>query len=271
MRKKNKRLINRKIILMLIVLSIFFILFAKLIYVQIFLHSKVNNVVEKMVKRENIEIPKRGNILDSHGRVLATSIKKYVVFIDPKMVRDFNRIKSVLSKNKIEIKEKSLEDFRNTSYVPIIFNVDANVVNKIKNEKLSGIGFKSKYIRQYPEGRFLTHVLGIVDYDGNGLEGIEKICNKFLSGDPIVTKMKRDGLGHVIQDKFVDKSKMCGQDVILSIDRTIQFIAEQELRKVFEKYKARKAICIVQNPKTGDILAMVSLPDFDPSYKIKNI
>ncbi|MDR2666069.1 MAG: penicillin-binding protein 2 [Endomicrobium sp.] len=224
-----------------------------------------------MINRENVEIAKRGDILDSKGNILASSIKKYNIFLDPKIIEDLCKLKNILSKNGINVKEKNLDEFGKTSYVPIAFNVDTKFVDKIKNEKLKGVGFENKYIRQYPEGKLLAHILGITGYSGNGLAGIEKSYNEVLSGNNIVTKNRRDGRGHIIRDKFVDKTKICGQNIKLSIDRTIQFIAEQELRKTFEKYKAKKAICIVQDPKTGNILAMVSLPDFDSSVKIKDI
>jgi cell division protein FtsI (penicillin-binding protein 3) len=239
--------------------------------IQIFLHARINTTVEKMINRENVEVAKRGDILDSKGNILASSIKKHNIFLDPKIIEDFCELKNVLSENGITFKEKNLNEFGKTAYVPIAFNVDTKLVNKIKNKKLKGIGFENKYVRQYPEGKLLAHILGKTGYNGSGLAGIEKRYNEVLSGNNIITKNRRDGHGYIIRDKFVDKSKICGQNIKLSIDRTIQFIVEQELRKTFDKYKAKKAICIVQDPKTGNILAMVSLPDFDSSTKIKDI
>ncbi|MDR0820796.1 MAG: penicillin-binding protein 2 [Endomicrobium sp.] len=224
-----------------------------------------------MISRKNIEVSKRGDILDSRGKILASSIEKYTVFLDPKIIEDFDRVKIILSENGIKVKEKSLNEFGKTSYVPVAFNIDADAVDRIKNEKLKGVGFESRYLRQYPEGRLLAHILGITGSDGNGLEGIEKTCNESLSGDNVVTKAIRDGRGRIIQDEFIDKTQVCGRNVKLSIDRTVQFIAEQELRRAFEKYKAKKAVCIIQNPRTGKILAMVSLPDFNSSGKIKDL
>jgi cell division protein FtsI (penicillin-binding protein 3) len=271
MARKYKKRINRKTVLVLAILAVFFLLFAKLAYVQIFLHGKISETVKRMVIRKNIEISKRGDILDSRGKILASSVEKYTVFLDPKIIEDFDKVKSILSENAIKVKEKSLSEFGKTSYVPVSFNIDADVVNRIKSEKLKGVGFERKYLRQYPEGRLLAHILGIIGSDGNGLEGIEKTCNEALSGDNVVTKVIRDGRGCIIQDEFIDKTKICGQNVKLSIDRNVQFIAEQELRRAFEKYKAKKAVCIIQNPKTGKILAMVSLPDFNSSDKIKDL
>jgi cell division protein FtsI (penicillin-binding protein 3) len=269
--RRNKKQIDRKTALVLAILVVFFLLFVKLAYVQIFLHGKINEAVKRMVSRKNIEVSKRGDILDSRGKILASSVEKYTVFLDPKIIEDFERVKNILSEKGIKIKEKSLSEFEKTSYVPAAFNIDTDVVDEIKKWKLKGVGFESRYLRQYPEGRLLAHILGITGSDGNGLEGIEKTCNEFLSGDNVMTKAIRDGHGRIIQDGFIDKTKICGRNVKLGIDRNVQFIAEQELRRAFEKYKAKKAVCIIQNPKTGKILAMVSLPDFNSSYKIKDL
>ncbi|MDR1122645.1 MAG: penicillin-binding protein 2 [Endomicrobium sp.] len=250
---------------------VFFLLFAKLIYLQVFLHEKINRTVGKMVNHEAVEVPKRGDILDAKGNILATSIKSYTCFIDAKMIEDFEALKKVLYENGIKIKEKKIYDFKNMSYIPIAFNVDSFIVEKIKKTKLKGVGFEAKYIRRYPQGRLLAHILGITGCDGSGLEGIEKICNTSLSGEIIKTKIIRDGRGQIIRNQFLNTQEIHGCNVELTIDRNIQFIVEQELRKAFEIYKATKAICIVQDPKTGKILAMVSIPDFDCSDKIKNI
>jgi cell division protein FtsI (penicillin-binding protein 3) len=268
---KKKNRINRKTVLAFAMIPVFFLLFAKLVYLQIFLHTRINNNVDKMVNRENVEIPKRGDILDAKGNTLATSVKAYTVFLDAKMIEDFGTLKRVLSENGIQIKWKRLSDLRNISYIPIAFNVDSFTVEKIKKTKLKGIGFEAKYTRQYPQGRLLAHILGITSSEGDGLEGIEKTCNENLSGEIIKTKIIKDGRGQVIRNKVINTQKVCGSNIELTIDRNIQFIAEQELRKAFEKYKAKKAICIVQDPKTGKILAMVSLPDFDYTAKIKDI
>ncbi|MDR2676462.1 MAG: penicillin-binding protein 2 [Endomicrobium sp.] len=268
----NVKNINRKFILVAIVSLLFFLLFSKLIYVQICLHKKINNIVKKMVMCRNVEMSKRGDILDSKGKILASSIKKYTIFLDTKIIDDFYKVKNILFSNGIAIKVNNLNKLKKTSYYPIAFDVNVDTVDKIRSKRLRGVGFESKYKRFYPEGRFLAHILGITGFDGNGLEGIEKIYNEVLSGHPIVTKVRRDGYGRIIHDKFVNEMITCGQNVELSIDSNIQFIAEQELREAFDKYKAKKAICIIQNPKTGAILAMVSLPDFDSSnYKIKDI
>lgn len=271
MANKINKQINRRKALAAAVLFIFFALFLKLVFVQFFLYGKINKAVERMVRRENVEIPKRGDILDAKGGVLATSIRKYSLFLDPKIISDYPHVKEKLASFGINLKQKNLKEFGETSYFPVPSDLDVNTVRSIKAEKLLGVGFESKYRRQYPEGRLLVHVLGITNSEGAGLEGIEKICDQYLSGESVITKQYKDGRGRLIDDKLIDKTKIRGLDVELTIDKNIQFIAEQELRKAFSDYKAKKAVCIVQNPKNGAILAMVSIPDFDFTDKIKDM
>ncbi|MDR0978265.1 MAG: penicillin-binding protein 2 [Endomicrobium sp.] len=268
---KRKNKVDRKNVLALLTLPVFFLLFAKLAYLQIFLHKKINCVVDKMINRENVEISKRGDILDVRGNILATSIKNYTIFLDAKMIEDFETLKKVFDENGIRIKQKNLCDLKNMSYVPVAFNVDSFTAGKIKKAKLKGVGFETKYTRCYPQGRLLSNILGITGCDDTGLEGVEKICNAELAGETVKTKIIRDGRGHIIRNQLLDTDDICGSNVVLTIDINIQFIVEQEMRKAFEKYKATKAVCIVQDPQTGKILAMVSLPDFDHSDKTKNM
>jgi cell division protein FtsI (penicillin-binding protein 3) len=264
--KKN----GRKTVLIVVVSAVFFLVFVKLVYIQIFLHRKIDRAVKKMVNCKSVELPKRGNILDSKGKILALSVKKYTIFLDPKLIEDFSKVKRVLFENGIEVK-KEMSDFKKTSYVPVAFNVNSDIVDKIKNKKLKGVGFESKYMRQYPEGRLLTHILGIIGYDGNGLEGVEKTYDECLHGDFVTTRMRRDGRGYIIQNENENVSKVKECNIVLNVDIAIQFIVEQELRRAFDEWKAKKAICIVQNPKTGSILAMVSLPDFNLLDKIDDL
>ncbi|MCL2485761.1 MAG: penicillin-binding protein 2 [Endomicrobia bacterium] len=269
-KKNGNNSINRKTILAAVVFAGFFAVFLKLAYIQILKYSEINEAVEKMIRREKIELPKRGDILDANGKTLATSVIRYTLYIDPQIINNFDKVKSGLARYGIKIKQKQLKDFGNTAYVPLANNIDYETVKKIKEENIDrGIAFEGGYVRQYPEGRMLSHILGIVGDDGSGLSGIERVCDSDLYGESVVVKRKKYGR-RILNDKVIDKTKIRGRNIELTIDRNIQFIVEQELGKAFADTKAQRAFCIVQNPNTGEILAMVSLPNFDSSDKIKN-
>ncbi|MDR2191971.1 MAG: hypothetical protein LBO62_03735, partial [Endomicrobium sp.] len=244
----------RKTLVVCAAFLIFFLLFIRLSVVQIFMYAAINKAVRQMVIRESVEMPKRGDILDAKGRILATSVKFYSLFLDPTIIEDYDAVKEKLAALGIKLKEKSLKDFGNTAYFPTGRDLDYETYTKIKAEKLRGVGFETKYLRQYPEGRLLSHILGIIGRDGQGLEGIEKIADSYLAGESVKTVSFRDARGNVIPETIIDKNRLRGLNVELTIDKNIQFIAEQELRKAFADYKPKKAVCIVQKPKTGEIL-----------------
>ncbi|MDR0401411.1 MAG: hypothetical protein LBH27_00145, partial [Endomicrobium sp.] len=186
--KKNIERINRDKLLLFVIFMFFFILFTKLVLIQIFMHSKINITVKKMINQKNTEIARRGDILDLNGKILASSIREYTIFLDPKIIKDFYKVKNALAKNGIEIKENDLKKYKKTSYIPILSTTDYKLIDKIKNKKIKGIGFNSRYIRYYPNKKLLINVLGTIDSNNYGVSGIEKEYNKILHGNDIVTK-----------------------------------------------------------------------------------
>ncbi|MDR2860623.1 MAG: penicillin-binding protein 2 [Elusimicrobiota bacterium] len=253
------------------VFLIFAVLILRLAYIQIINHSKIDRIVSRMVSREGIVQAKRGDILDSTGRVLAASAHRYKLFINLRQVTDFQAVKKVLAENGIFIEQKSPKDFNGAVYILIKQNLQEEIVRKIKDKKVDGIVFEDGYTRQYPEGAMVAHILGYVGSDDKGLSGIEFSFNDYLAGKDVRLKQTRDGKGNIISDKIIDRAEIGGEDVRLTIDMKIQFIVEQELKKAFLINKAKHAACIVQDPKTGEILAMVSLPDFLPTEKISDV
>ncbi|MDR0486211.1 MAG: penicillin-binding protein 2 [Elusimicrobiota bacterium] len=263
---------TRQIILTALISFLFAVLITRLAYIQIFSYKKYSRAVTQMVHRENIEQGRRGDILDSSGAALAISLKRYDLYIDPRSIKDYAAVKANLAASGIKLPKNNLKDYGNTSYVRIADNLSEEAVAKIKSGgEIFGIGFETKYIRQYPEGKMLAHILGRVGVDGNGLNGIEQSFNSYLSGGQITIKQYRDGNGNLINEEIIDKTQAEGGDLVLTIDKNIQFIAEQELERGFIKNRAKKAIAIVQRPKTGEILAMVILPEYSLSDKISDV
>ncbi|MEI8218678.1 MAG: penicillin-binding protein 2, partial [Elusimicrobiota bacterium] len=138
-------------------------------------------------------------------------------------------------------------------------------MQSLKSLELGGIGFTESFRRQYPEGRLGCHVLGVVGRDGSGLEGVEFTANSYLSGEKIRLLSYRDGRGREITDKLVDVDQLSGANVTLSIDRNLQFIAEQEVDKAWKDARAKNAMVIIQDPLTGEILALACRPDYNPA------
>lgn len=140
---------------------------------------------------------------------------------------------------------------------------------KLKKDNFACIRIEGKYKRVYPEQRLAAHVIGKVNFENIGTNGIEKFCNAQLNGENIKRqKMVINNYKSVFLDSESDQDIEVSNDVTLTIDKYLQFVAEQELEKGIKKTKAKKAVAIIQNPKNGEILAMASFPNYDPGDKV---
>jgi stage V sporulation protein D (sporulation-specific penicillin-binding protein) len=136
----------------------------------------------------------------------------------------------------------------------------------VRNLKLSGIYFTKEHKRFYPERNLCSHVLGFTGIDSQGLDGIELVYEKYLKGTPGRIVSEKDALSRKLPfgvDKYIPPED--GLDLVLTIDKIIQHIAERELEKALAEHNAKRGTIIVMDPKTGEILAMTNKPDYDPN------
>ena len=177
-----------------------------------------------------------------------------------------------------EIREKEItkleKDFqnklsKNLFWISLGRKVDLEQKNSLDKMGFIGMGFDNTASRFYPEGSSSAHILGFVGSNSNGQDlgygGLEGFYNGELKGRDGLLTLEKDALGlPILIGKFLSKDAREGKTLVLNIDRTIQHIAEEKLRKGMEKYGAAGASAIVLEPNTGKILAMASLPAFDP-------
>ena len=223
-------------------------------------------------RQHHVEIeikPERGAILDRNGKILATSLKVPSVYAVPRRIPQ--KEKAPLAKQLAKLldleEEKVLSRLkRDKSFVWIKRHVsqeEADQVAKLKNINVDSI-YEPK--RFYPAGKGFSNLLGLCDIDDNGLDGLELQYNKVLKGRKGLRQAKRDAMGRELVG--LDESivpVINGHKLVLNIDEFIQYTAEKALTKAFQKWKAKGAACVVQDPKTGQILALVSLPNYDPN------
>lgn len=276
--KNDADVTGRKIFLLSCLLFIFFIIIARAFYFQVFKFADTEKRADSTVNKEILEKPKRGDILDRNGNILAMSVKKYSLFLDGKNINDTAKITKILNDAGIQLSKKQmLEINKKNRNIKITDDLDEISVEKIKENKKFLIGHEYKltyrYVRLYPETKMLSHVLGRVNSDGKGIEGIEKTCDNHLTGNSL--KISAKEIGGInkkrIYTETPNENSYYGKTVTLTIDKKIQFIAEQELQEGLKKNKAKHAVAIVQDPHSGEILAMVSLPNYNPGEKIKDI
>jgi cell division protein FtsI/penicillin-binding protein 2 len=209
--------------------------------------------------------PRRGTILDSRGRVLAASARTFVVKAEPRIIRDPDTVAielaPIVEMDPHEIREKIIER-SGLGYAKIKAGVSLQQAAEAR--RIYGVGVESQWLRHYPTGRLASHVLGFTSSDGNGVEGLERRYNNRLTGSKVcstyLTDVSRKRVRLLSEQGVLED----GAGMILTIDATIQQFVREELVRQYEKYQAESAFAIVAEPKTGAILAMASLPDFDP-------
>ncbi len=240
-----------------------------------------DHYTEQCLKQQQGQIPykpERGVILDSRGRVLAASNKIRIIKIEPRRVKDPKSLSSELQPildMGAHVICKLITESRNPGYVKI--KADASPSECQAARKVSSaVGVETDWRRHYPMGRLVSHAVGFTSIDNRGLEGVEYQYDKQLSGSGAQDVFLADVRRRPIRPAPVKQSPADSNDIenavltngagiILTIDATIQQFARDELIRQYENYEAESAVAIVVEPKTGAILAMVSLPDFDPA------
>ncbi|WP_414077648.1 penicillin-binding transpeptidase domain-containing protein, partial [Staphylococcus aureus] len=128
-----------------------------------------------------------------------------------------------------------------------------------------GVNGQREFKRSYPSGDVTAHVLGVTNIDDHGQEGLELAYDDWLAGKPGIKRVIRDGKGHEVETLEQVRAPKPGQNLTLSIDRGIQFLAYNELKNTLDKFNAASGSMVVMDVHTGEILAMVSLPTYNPN------
>ncbi len=242
-------------------------------YIQIFKSVKYAEMAQKQYVKKVRSESYRGSILDRNGAILASTLESHSVFIRPKEFRrtpqSLQSLSHILSMDPSEIKQKlsTQKDF-----VWLERKLSPSRMEAISSNQIKGVGTVSEQKRYYPNATLACHLLGAVGMDNHGLAGIEQSLESLLKGRPLVLDQLRDGKGRRISGSDLQRSLASGNadaasdpSVTLTIDRSLQFIAEREIKQGVEENRAERGMVILQNPKTGEILAMASYPAFDPN------
>lgn len=249
---------------------LFFLLSLSLILLRLFYLQTIRHDFYRKVANEqhtvSVEIPpKRGAIFDRNMRLLAVNLNTDSIYANPRKVKNKRRVSGALS-SALNIDEKFVFErlSRHKSFVWIKRKASPAESAAVKKMKISGIGIVQESKRFYPDKTLACHVLGTVDIDNNGLEGVELLYNKYLRGESgwiVSTQDARRKLLESYQGEFI--SPKDGFNIVLTLDEVIQNIAERELGKMYEKYNATGASIIVMDPVKGDILALANFPNYD--------
>lgn len=253
------------LVFLLLLIAAFLSLGARCLYLQHFRAEHYRQISFRQQRKFVTEKPQRGEIVDCRGRLLAASDKFQVIKAEPRIIQDpvklAPQLAPILDIEGIEI-YKRITESGNPGFARL--KLDATAGQCAAASKFHGIGVESQWRRHYPMGRLGCHVVGFTSVDNRGLGGIELECDKELSGLPRVNVFFADARRRPVRLKQQTGQFTDGTGVILTLDSTIQQFAQEELVRQYREFEAEGAVAIVAEPKTGAILAMVSLPDFDP-------
>ncbi len=240
------------------------VILGRLVLLQVVRYGEFTQRAARQQQRTIEVAPKRGVIYDRNGHELAMSINVDSVFAIPSEIPDQANTATLLARilraDPREILNK-LESSR--SFTWLARRMDAESAGRIRALNLKGIYFQKESKRFYPKRELAAQVLGYVGMDDEGLGGVERSFDERLRGRPgkmlISVDARQRSLGRV------EKQPEPGDNIVLTIDEKIQYIAERELERSIEETHAEAGTVVVQNPKTGEILALASRPTFNPN------
>jgi cell division protein FtsI (penicillin-binding protein 3) len=236
-------------------------------YLQILQHEELIKKAEKQ-HRHRVELtPARGSILDRNGTPLAESIHMDSCYAEPRRIKDVEGTAAVLAPILGLPRQELVARLSvNKSFTWVERWLSPETAKRIKNMKLPGIGFAPESKRFYPNLETAAHVIGFTGRDPNGLEGIELKYDSTILGNTGYMVTERDALGRNIAIKnTVIKNSSPGKNIVLTLDKTIQFIAEKELTKAITDSNAKSGMALVMETDTGKVLAMANYPTFNPN------
>ena len=256
-------------ILFLAMISLLLLVIIKVIYIQVFQYKKLNLLANDLWSRNLSIEADRGKILDRNGEVLADNLTTTSLVLIPNQIKDKEKTTKELSKIlNVDYSEMKKHVYKKTSIEkvhPEGRRLSNEVSDKINNLNIEGVYLVRESKRNYPYKDLLSHSLGYVGIDNQGLSGIELQYNDYLTGKNGTVKFSSDAHGNRLDKEEVYIEPTPGLNINLTIDLNIQKSLEREMNNIKDMFNPDMALALVVNPKTGEILGMASYPDYDPN------
>lgn len=236
----------------------------RLVYLQVFHYGDFAKQAQRQQQRSIEVSPSRGVIYDRNGKELAMSVSVDSIFAVPSEVPDQESAASVLAQVLGSDRDEILARLRGSrAFAWIARKVEPEKSARVRALNLRGVYFQKESKRYYPKNELAAQVLGYVGLDDEGLSGVEREFDERLTGKPgrmlITMDAKRRWFGSV------ERQPVPGESIVLTIDEKVQYIAERELERAMAETRSQAGTIIVQNPRTGEILALASRPTFNPN------
>jgi cell division protein FtsI (penicillin-binding protein 3) len=262
MEQRNPRL--RWLVVWVLAMVWMAVVIGRLSYLQLFSYSEYLAKAQRQQQRIFEISPMRGTIYDRKGHELAVSLPMDSVFGDPAEITDLEMVSRLLSRV-LDAPAEDLEEKIREARTPVRLarKLSPETVQRITDMNLKGVFFQKENRRVYPQRELAASVLGYVDVDEKGIGGIEYSLDKQIRGHPGKMMVMADG-----HRRWYDRTESAadpGASVTLTIDETIQYIAEKELGRAIAETHARAGTVVVQDPNSGELLAVANWPVFDPN------
>jgi cell division protein FtsI (penicillin-binding protein 3) len=250
------------------VLSGFLLLLGRSVQLQVLQQERWASLAKREIKREFQFEPQRGDIIDRNGQELAVSTQMDSLAADPGAIEDpqgaAKKLASITGIPKATLLGKLRQ--RRARFVWLKHHLPPREADAVRALDIEGILFVKENRRYYPNGDLAGQVLGFVGRDHHGLEGLEFSEDLLLRGQPDSQVGARDARGKIIYTQGLpeDESPQ-GHDLHLTLDKRIQYIAEQELNTTVSTFEAKSGVAVVMEPSTGEVLAMAVFPAFNPN------
>ncbi len=249
----------------------FFILWLVLVgaragYLQLYRGAWLSQKAAVQYEKELTLQGKRGTIYDARHQAMAVSIETTSLAVYPAMIEDVDRasdaLSAALSQKRRDVYRKLKAD---RSFVWLKRQATPKETAAVRKLNLKGVDFLTEHSRFYPNTHLASQVLGFTGVDGHGLEGVEFFYDQDLKGGEHTLIIHKDALGRGFEAEHWIGPEQAGNNLVLTIDSHIQFMAEEALAQAVATYKARSGMALLMNPQTGAILALAHYPRFNPN------
>ncbi|MFH1075835.1 MAG: penicillin-binding protein 2 [Pseudomonadota bacterium] len=247
-------------------------LMARAVQLQIFEDSRLAGKASRQYEWSRTQQPRRGAICDRNLSALALSVKIESICAYPRLIGEKEATAKALS-NTLGINQKELlcKLKSQKRFVWIKRHVGLKEAAKVAELNLPGIDFVKENRRFYPNKGLAAQLVGFTDIDGCGLEGLENEFDSTLKGKPINDTILKDAMGRIFTDSAQETKPINGYNLVLTLDKNIQYIAENALAEAISAHNAKGGMAIVVAPKTGELLAVANLPGYNPNIFWKSV